>query len=366
MFSFDRLSWRGFDWALVAAVFLLCAIGFAAIYSVDLSRGTALIYSKKQLIAFSLGTIFLFVAGFSAPTFFKSYSKWFYVLTLVLLVAVLLFGRTIRGTTGWFSFGGFSLQPVEYAKITLILMLSYVIAHFGRRFEKPLFFFGTGAIALIPIVLTLIQPDLGSAILLGIVWFGLMWLVGARKIFLLILAVILAGVATLSWFYFMAPYQKERIITFVDPSRDPLGSGYNIIQSTIAVGSGGIFGRGLGFGSQSQLRFLPETQTDFVFSVIGEELGLAGVIVVLILYAIIFLRLNRLARQSNDDFAAFAAIGVAVLFFAQFFINIGANIGILPVTGVTLPFLSYGGSSLTANMLLVGIVISLSKRYNSV
>lgn len=364
MLGFDRLSWRGFDWSLVAAVFLLCAIGFAAIYSVDLSRGSVLIYSKKQLMAFCLGVILLFFTGFYAPTFFKSYAKWFYLGSLLLLVAVLILGRNIRGTTGWFSIAGFSLQPVEYAKVALILMLSYVASNFGRRFEKPLFFFGTGFIALAPIALTLAQPDLGSAILLGLIWFGMMWVMGAKKIFMFLLVLILTAVSVLSWFYLLVPYQKDRIYTFLDPTRDPLGSGYNTIQSVIAVGSGGIFGRGLGFGSQSQLRFLPETQTDFVFSVIGEELGLAGIIVVLFLFALIFYRLYRLACRAQDDFSAYAAMGLAILIFSQFFINVGANIGLLPVTGVTLPFVSYGGSSLTANMLLVGIIISLNKRYN--
>lgn len=362
MLVFNRVSWRGFDSALVVAVFLLCAIGFAAIYSVDLSRGSELFYIKKQMIAFGIGTVLLFVSALSAPTLFKNYAKWFYFVTVIFLVAVLLFGRTIRGTTGWFSLAGVSFQPVEFAKIGLILMLAYVAANFGRRFERPLFFFGTGVLALLTIGLTLIQPDLGSAVLLGAIWFGVMWLVGARKIYLFLLAVIMAAVAVLSWFYLLAPYQKERVLTFVDPTRDPLGSGYNTIQSTIAVGSGGIFGRGLGFGSQSQLRFLPETQTDFVFSVIGEELGLAGVVVILILYIVIFWRLTLIARRTNDDFTALVALGAAVLFFSQFFINIGANIGLLPVTGVTLPFVSSGGSSLMANLFLIGIVESLNKR----
>jgi rod shape determining protein RodA len=363
MLGFDRLSWRGFDWPLIAAVFLLCAVGFAAIYSVDLSRGADLVYTKKQFIAFGIGLIFLLGCAVTAPTFFRNYSKWFYFTAMILLVAVLIFGRTIRGTTGWFNFFGFSLQPVEIAKAALILMLGYVAANFGRRFEKPLFFFGTGVLALIPIGLTLMQPDLGSAILLGAIWLGIMWLAGARKLYLALLVLVMVGMSVFSWHYLLADYQRERVLTFMYPDRDPLGSGYNTIQATIAVGSGGIYGRGLGFGSQSQLRFLPETQTDFIFSVVGEELGLAGVSAVLFLFFIIFWRLTRIARMVSDDFTAFVALGAAVLFFSQFFINIGANIGILPVTGVTLPFVSYGGSSLIINMALVGTVVSLSKRY---
>ena len=362
MITIDRVSWRGFDWALVVAVFLLCAIGFAAIYSVDLSRGAALIYTKKQFIAFGIGLIFLAISAATAPTFFKNYAKWIYALSLLLLAAVLFFGATIRGTRGWFDFGGFSVQPVEFAKIGVILMLAYIAVNFGRRFDKPLFFFGTGTMALLPIVFTLFQPDLGSALLIGAIWFGIMWLVGARRIFLVLLVVVFAFLSVVSWHYLFADYQKERILTFADPARDPLGSGYNTIQATIAIGSGGIFGRGLGFGSQSQLRFLPETQTDFIFSVIGEELGLAGVLVVLVLYLVIFWRLLVIARQANNDFSALVAAGTGVLLFSQFFINIGANIGLLPVTGVTLPFVSYGGSSMVAGLFLIGIVESLNHK----
>lgn len=363
MLRLNRLSLRGFDWPLLAAIFLLCAIGFAAIYSVDLSRGAALIYTKKQMIAFFAGAICLLVAGFTSPSFFKFYAKWIYATALLLLLAVLFFGHAVRGTTGWFSFGGFSFQPVEFAKYALILMFAYVAVNFGRRFEKPLFFFGTGFIAALPVFLTLLQPDLGSAILLCLIWFFLVWLLGARRLYLLILILTVAGVAVFAWYYLLVDYQKERILTFVDPTRDPLGSGYNTLQSTIAVGSGGWIGRGLGFGSQSQLRFLPETQTDFVFSVVSEELGLAGASALLVLYLVIFWRLIRLVRRAGDDFAATTTILALVLFFSQFLINIGANIGLLPVTGVTLPFVSYGGSSLTVNLLLIGTIISLNKRY---
>lgn len=361
---FNRVSWREFDWPLLAAIFLLCAIGFAAIYSVDLSRGSALIYSKKQLVAFGVGAVFLFLSAFAAPTIFRAYAKWFYSLTVLFLVAVLFFGENIRGTTGWFAFPGFSIQPVEFAKVGLILMLAYVASNFGRRFDRPLFFLGTGAITLIPIFLTLLQPDLGSAILLGAVWFGLMWIVGVKKLYLIVFIALFSAISIFSWMYLLAPYQKDRVLNFMDPSRDPLGSGYNTIQSVIAVGSGGVFGRGLGFGSQSQLRFLPETQTDFIFSVISEELGLAGVFVILFLFMLIIWRLILIARRTKDDFTALCAMGAAILFFSQLFINIGANIGIMPVTGVTLPFVSSGGSSLLANMILIGIIECLNKKNN--
>jgi len=362
MLNLPRLSLRGFDWVFLATVIFLMAIGFAVIYSVDLSRGSELIYTKKQMVAFGIGLVVMMIAAVTQTSFFRNYSKWIYFLSVILLVAVLFFGATIRGTTGWFNFGNFSFQPVEVAKVGLILMLAYIISRFGREHGQPLFFFGTGALMLIPFLLVLFQPDLGSAILLGAIWFGLIWLVGTKKKYFLLFFGGLIAVAVFSWFFLFQDYQKERLLTFIDPSRDPLGSGYNVLQSTIAVGSGQLTGRGLGFGSQSQLRFLPETQTDFVFAVIGEELGLAGVIVILGLFGLIFWRLFVIIKNTNDEFVALTASGVLILFFSQFFINIGSSVGLLPVTGITLPFVSYGGSSLIINMFLIGLVESLARK----
>jgi rod shape determining protein RodA len=351
-----------FDWVLFVSVFLLTAIGMAAIYSVDLSQGSELVFFKKQSVAFIIGIVLLFFSGFFHYTFFKNYAKPIYFFSVILLVAVLFFGKSVRGTTGWFDLGGFSFQPVELAKVGIILMLSYITVNFGRRFEKPTFFFGTMAVVALMIFLILLQPDLGSAFLLGAIWFIFMWLIGARKLYLslLVLIMILAGV--FSWFFLFADYQKDRVLTFVDSSRDALDSGYNVIQSTIAIGSGKLFGRGLGFGSQSQLRFLPEAQTDFIFSVIGEELGFAGVALLLGLFIIILWRLLVIVKNSDDDFTSSVTSCIIILFFVQFFVNIGASIGLLPVTGVPLPFLSYGGSSLIINLWLVGIAESMGRK----
>lgn len=364
MLNLHKFSPRSFDWTLLLATVLLTTIGLSAIYSVDLSRGSGLVYFKKQLLALGLGIIFLFVISTVQHTFWRYLAKWWYLAAFGLLSAVLIFGQSIRGTRGWFSMYGFSFQPVEVAKVGLILMLAYIISRFGRHFERPLFFFGTGLVSFIYVALVMIQPDLGSALLLVAIWFGLVWVVGARKLFLIIFtsSIILLGV--IGWFFFLKDYQKDRLSTFIDPGRDPLGSGYNITQSIIAIGAGKWYGRGLGFGSQSQLRFLPEAQTDFIFSVIGEELGMAGVFVMMALFAVIFWRLLVLIRSADDDFVSATAVGVLILFFAQFVTNIGASIGLLPITGVTLPFVSYGGSSLIVNLILIGILEStVVKRY---
>ncbi|MDO9509664.1 MAG: rod shape-determining protein RodA [Candidatus Magasanikbacteria bacterium] len=364
MFNLAKFSGRSFDWFLFLAVFFLIGFGLLAIYSVDLSRGSELIYFKKQIIALGIGTIILFICSSLQYTFFKTYARWIYIFSIALLVAVLIFGQNIRGTTGWFTFSGFSFQPVELAKVGIILMLAFVISNSGRRFDRVRFFFYTLFLTLIPIFFVMGQPDLGSAVLLGAIWFCLMLVTGAKKSLIISFILLMLVGAVFSWFFLFQDYQKDRLMNFIDPNRDPLGSGYNVLQSTIAVGSGKLFGRGLGFGSQSQLRFLPETQTDFIFSVIAEELGFLGVAVVLILFLIIFWRLLSLASKTNNDFIALTTFGIAALLFTQFFINIGANIGILPVTGVTLPFVSYGGSSLMINLLLIGIVQSMvEKKY---
>ncbi len=362
MLGLKKFSFHNTDWLLLAVVALLVALGLAATYSIDLSRDGELINFKKQLIALVLGTILFLSAALSQRTVYRHVAKLFYWFTLILLIAVLFFGKNIRGTTGWFVVAGFSFQPVELAKVGLILMLAYIIANFGRRYERPLFFFGTGAVTLVMILLVMLQPDLGSAVLLGSIWFGLMLLTGTRKLYIgLLVAGVIVG-SVIAWFFFFQDYQKERVLTFLNPERDPLRSGYNVTQAMIAVGSGQMFGRGLGFGSQSQLRFLPEAQTDFVFSVIAEELGFAGAGVLVILFGVMLWRILLLARNADDDFASAVASGVAVLFFVQFVINVGANVGLVPVTGVTLPFVSYGGSSLIVNLFLIGILESMVVR----
>ena len=205
----------------------------------------------------------------------------------------------------------------------------------------------------------LLQPDLGSALVMVALWFGLILLAGIKPRTLWIMVGTGILLFAIGWLFLFKDYQKERLLTFTDPGRDPLGAGYNVNQSIIAIGSGQLWGRGLGFGSQSQLHFLPEAQTDFIIAVIGEELGFIGLLAVIILYSILFHRLLRVARLARSDFAAYTALGVAILWSVQVGVNAGAALGLLPVTGVTLPLISYGGSSLITNYLLIGIILSV-------
>lgn len=333
-------------------------VGLAAIYSVDLSRGDTLDFFPTQAIALIMGLVAILVMANIHISFFESYSRLIYLLALVLLVAVLIFGTTIRGTTGWFRIAGFSFQPAEFAKLALIVFLGWRIARQARQFDRWQFVAASGFMTALFAGLIMAQPDLGSAIILIGIWFGLILLSGTKKRYIFALVGTALFVFVISWFFLLKDYQKDRLLTFMNPGHDPLGAGYNVTQSIIAVGSGKIFGRGLGFGSQSQLHFLPEAQTDFIFSVIGEELGFIGVNILLVVFTILLWRLVYIAKNCTNDFSAYTVLGVALLFLFQMIVNIGAAIGLLPVTGVTLPFVSYGGSSILINMLLIGIVES--------
>ncbi|MDD2656187.1 MAG: rod shape-determining protein RodA [Patescibacteria group bacterium] len=361
MFNLLKVNWRNFDWILFFSAFVLSLIGLATIYSVDLSRGVALELTSKQMISFGLAIAVFFVASVMHVSFYESAARPVYFLALILLVSVLFFGATIRGTTGWFRFLGFSFQPAEFAKVAIVMLLAWRIERQARRFDKWQFVVVMFTLTLSLVFFILLQPDLGSASILLGVCFGLLILVGTKKryIFGIIALAILTGV--IGWFFVFQDYQKDRIMTFIDPTRDPLGSGYNVTQSIIAVGSGQFLGRGLGFGSQSQLHFLPEAQTDFIISVIGEELGFVGFFIVLVLYFVLLWRLVNIAYKAKNDFGAYVSLGVSLVFLAHIVVNIGAAMGLLPVTGVTLPFLSYGGSSLIINFLLLGIAESSAR-----
>lgn len=352
-------SLQNYDWSITIIVLILAAIGLAGIYGVDLSRGDKLTLFPTQLLALAVGLLLFFLASSVHVSFYRSSARFFYLLAVVLLVLVLFFGERVRGTIGWFRLGSFSFQPAEFAKVALVIFLAFWINRFGRRYDRLQFVISTFLVTVILAGLIILQPDLGSAVVLLGVWFVLLFLTGTKKRYIFAFVAIGLLILTVAWFFVFKDYQKERLLTFIDPERDTLGVGYNVTQSIIAIGSGKFFGRGLGFGSQSQLHFLPEAQTDFIFSVIAEELGFVGVMMILVLYFFLFWRLLLLARRCSDDFSAFLGLLIMLLFSIQMVINIGGAIGFLPVTGITLPFLSYGGSSLMINFLLIGIAESI-------
>lgn len=357
------LWWRQFDWVLIMVTGILVALGLAAIYSVDISRGTTLTYFPTQALAAFLGFSVLGIAASFHQQVYQLLAKPAYWLSAALLVLVLIFGQNIRGTTGWFRVAGFSFQPAEFAKIALILFMALFINYQGRRFDRPAYVvFGLGITGVLA-GLIMLQPDLGSALVLMSIWFGLFALTVTKKRY--IVYIVLAGTlaSVLAWSFFFKPYQRERLSAFVHLNNPACAENecYNVRQSLIAIGSGQWFGRGLGFGSQSQLHFLPEAQTDFIFSVIAEELGFVGISVMLMLYFVLLNRLLRIAQSARNDFGVYTVFGILLLFFTQLVLNIGAATGLLPVTGLTLPFISYGGSSLIMNCFLIGIAESVAR-----
>lgn len=354
---------KKFDWLLFAAVIALVVLSLTTIYGIMLSQEELdFLIFKKQLIFTLIGLVLMIAATVFSYTAHRMSALYFYVISIALLILVLFFGVTIRGTSGWFNLGIFNFQPVEFAKLALI----FIFARFFsknltlKRSERLLVL--SGVLLIPPVFLAILQPDFGAALVFIMLWVCLILSLGIKRLHLFIAIILLVVISFLSWSFVLQDYHKERILTFFDPARDPWGSGYNIRQAIIAIGSGQLFGRGLGFGAQSQLKFLPEAQTDFIFAVIAEELGFFAVLFILVCYGIIFYRGLKIGFKSNDNFAYILALGITFLFFIEMVINISMNLGMFPVAGLALPFLSYGGSSLLMHMIMIGILQSIAVR----
>ncbi|NQU77089.1 rod shape-determining protein RodA [Candidatus Falkowbacteria bacterium] len=353
---------KHFDWILFLLAFLLVVIGLVFQYSLILNS-QAVDFSPfyKQLIAFGLALVLFFSLSYFDFRWFRNYAYLFYALSIISLALLPFFGQALRGTRGWFIFGPISFQPVELAKIFVIIFLA---KFFSDRLKKtPVIPFKKIILScffvLIPFVLVILQPDLGSGLLLFGVWFLLFFVVNKKRRHLFIIILLMIAVSVSAWFFLLENYQKERVLTFLSPARDPLGVGYQVNQSIIAAGSGKIFGRGLGLGPQSQLRFLPDSSTDFIFSVVAEEFGFFGVVIVIGLFFLLLWRIVSYSKIAYSNFSSLLILGILALVFLQVFVNIGMNIGLFPVAGIPLPFLSYGNSSLVAFFIALGILESI-------
>lgn len=337
---------RNFDWLFFLVIFLLLALGSITIFSVNPG-----IFSDQIIyVALSLGIYFLF--SYLDLKIFESFAKFFYFVSLFFLTTPLFLGVLSRGATRWVEIAGKTFQPSEAAKLFLIVFLARYWAyrqmnlrHFLRAFFLilPQFF------------LVFRQPDLGSSLVIMAIFFGMILLTEIQWRQILVLLVGFLIILPISWF-FLRDYQKERITHFLNPSLDPLGAGYNVIQSVLTVGSGGLTGRGLGKGSQSQLAFLPEKHTDFIFSSFAEAFGFLGSVWVIFLYFLLCRRIVYAMEKTENKFSKYLCAGVFWLVFFQSSVNIGMNLGILPITGITLPLFSYGGSSLLSTMACLGLV----------
>lgn len=347
------------DWTLLLIALVLAFLGILTMST--FGQGASL--ASRQLIWLALATGAFIGISFFDVRFIRRTPvvMALYALAVVLLILLLLFAHPVMGARAWFSFGLISFQPADLAKLALIALLA---KYFSRRHVEIGDFrhiIVSGAYALAPLLLILVEPDMGNAIIFGALWLGMVLVSGISKKHLAVLGLIGIVVASVLWFEGLQPYQRTRIISFVNPAADIHGAGYNAYQAKIAVGSGEWFGKGIGYGTQSKLRFLPEYQTDFIFAAFAEEWGFVGVVLLLSLYALLFARLVQIARTSATNFDTFFTLGVLMLFAAHIALHIGINLGLLPVTGTTIPFMSSGGSHLVLEFGALGIVASLAR-----
>ncbi len=352
------------EWPLLVIPVVLAMLGVLTMHPFDGAASLA----PRQLIWIGVAIILYITLASIDMRFIRRTTVIItgYIGTLGLLAALLVLAHAVMGAKSWFNLGVLSFQPADPGKIIFIALLA---KYFSRRHMDMGDFrhvFVSGIYAGVMILLILVEPDLGTAAIFSIVWFGMILVSGISKKHL---AIVVAGAVLAAaglWFGGLHDYQRTRIIAFVNPAADIHGSGYNAYQATVAVGSGEAWGKGIGYGTQSKLRFLPEYETDFVFAAFAEEWGFFGVLLVLILYGLLLLRLLAIARRSATNFDAFFTIGVVLLFSAHVLIHAGINLGLLPVTGTTIPFMSYGGSHLIMEFGALGIVASLAREARSV
>lgn len=290
------------------------------------------------------------------------FAPYIYAVSLILLVATLLLATPIKGAKRWLYMGGFNIQSSELVKLSLILILSYLIERKKDKWHDLFLFIICLLLTLIPFLLTALQPDLGTAVIFLVIFLTIVFISGIRMRYIASLTLLGVVSIPLAWRYLLRDYQRERLLIFLDPRRDPLGAGYHIIQSKLAIGSGELFGYGLLNGPQNRLKFIPEQHTDFIFSLIGEEFGFVGSLIVIVLFLSLFMLGLYISSKSDSKAGLLIGVGVIATFCIHMFVNIGMTIGLLPVTGIPLPFISYGRSGLIVNMIGIGILSSISKR----
>jgi rod shape determining protein RodA len=360
---FERRLYHHVDWAMVGAILALCLIGLAQIYSATYTpTGPSRIF-YTQIWAILLGLVALLVALSIDYRSLADKSHILYVVIVAMLIGVLIFGVVRGGSRRWIDFGlPFNLQPSEFAKAVLALVLAKFFGESRRGAITRADFFIAGAITAVPVLLISQQPDLGTAVTLVPVLFAAAFVAGMPMRIFGILAVVAVLAAPLAWKFALQDYQKERISTFVNPSQDARGAGYQQIQARITVGSGGPFGKGFREGTQGQLRFLPVAHNDFIFSAWAEEHGFVGVVVALGLYLFVILRSLEASRLAKDRLGAYLVLGVLATFTFQVIYNITMSAGLAPVKGLTLPLMSYGGSSMIATLAGFGLILNVRMR----
>ena len=350
---------RCVDWYLMAIVFSIAIIGLITVYPGYAAEGIDIFYKQLIFTGSSLIIIPIFASLNYSFLNGKGVSFLIYMTSIALLIGLVLFAPEINGAKSWFIIFGFSVQPIDFIKIILIIVLAKYFAvkhvniqHFGTLLTSLM-------IALPIIFLTYIQPDLGSTVVLLAIWFSILLTSGIPVRYFALLVVSFLSVSVMSWFFLLKEFQKERIATFLNPYSDLMGAGYNAFQSKIAIGSGEIFGKGISEGTQSKLLFLPEYQSDFIFAAFSEEWGLIGVAFLFILFVLFFVRMFHFSLTGNTNFETLFTIGVIGVFFAHFLVHVAVNVGLAPVTGITLPLMSHGGSHLISEYIMIGMAMGM-------
>lgn len=352
---------RKFDWILIGSSLILVIVGLVSIYSISLGKGDFL-NLKKQIIFFAIGLVLMVVLSFFDWRMFQQNPYFIlalYLVCILFLLGLFFFVPEIRGVKSWYKIGPVSFDPIGLTTIVLTILLAKFFSMRHIEMYKLSHILLSGFYVLLPVTLIFFQPDLGSVLILIALWLGVLIVSGIKLNHFLILALCGFLILALSWSFLLRDYQKERIASFLRPQVEVLGINWSQAQSKIAIGSGGIFGQGLGQGSQTQYGFLSEPHTDFIFAVIAEEFGLIGASVLLLLFIILIWRIMKIAISAKSNFPRLFASGIAIVLFSQIFIHIGMNLGILPVIGISLPFVSYGGSNLIAIFIGLGILQSI-------
>lgn len=354
--NFLKKNW---DWTLLLPAIAVSLLGILTMNT--FGQGASL--AGRQFIWLLIAT--------GAYVFLSTYDMRFirrtsavmavYIISIVLLLLLLLLAHPVMGARAWFSLGPISFQPADLAKLALIALLAKYLSRRHVEIGDSRHIIVSGTYAVIPTFLILIEPDMGNAIIFGALWLGMMLVSGISKRHLAVIGIIGCVSASVLWFGGLQSYQRTRIVSFINPASDIHGAGYNAYQAKIAIGSGELLGKGVGYGTQSKLRFLPEYQTDFIFAAFAEEWGFVGVVLMLALYGLLFARLMQIASASAINFDAFFTLGVLILFASHLTIHTGINLGLLPVTGTTIPFMSSGGSHLVLEFAALGIITSLAR-----
>ena len=348
------LSHLHIDLPLLSGILLLTGLGLVLLFS---ANGGNQLQIERQAIHLGMAFIVMLVMAQIHPTTYQRWSPWLYGIGLIALVAVLIFGETGKGAQRWLNLGGVRFQPSELVKLSVPLMIAWYLAQHPLPPQGRCLLIASALIS-VPVFLIAKQPDLGTSILVASAGLFVIFLAGIRWRLIMSVVGLAAVAAPLLWFG-MHDYQRQRVLTFLDPEKDPLGTGYHIIQSKIAIGSGGLYGKGLMNGTQSQLDFLPERHTDFIFAVLAEEFGLMGIILVLVLYLAIILRGLYIASQAQESYSRLLSGALTLVFFVYLCVNTGMVSGLLPVVGVPLPLISYGGTSLITLMAGFGLLMSI-------